>query len=168
VTTGERASTLEYLAEMDRLLRDIQAELAPDRAPAPPSPPPPPHGAPDSGPATAPDPDRRLQALTELSGRLLPSMRELLAGDERTLNQTASILPPPVRRRPDGPDRSDRPDRYDRSDVALSAGPFPSTEALRDFETALSHLPGVREVAVRAYEGTDRAIIEVRLDHPSP
>jgi hypothetical protein len=41
-------------------------------------------------------------------------------------------------------------------------------QALRDFETALSRPPGVRDVSVRAYEGTGRAIIDVRLDAPSP
>ena len=35
MTTGEHASTAEHLAEMDRLLRDIQVELEPGREPAP-------------------------------------------------------------------------------------------------------------------------------------
>ena len=52
--------------------------------------------------------------------------------------------------------------------VILSAGPFASIEAVREFEAALSHLRGVREVVVRGYEGTGRAIIDVRLDVPSP
>jgi hypothetical protein len=47
--------------------------------------------------------------------------------------------------------------------VPVVAGPFASIEALREFEVALSHLRGVREVTVRGYEGTDRAIIDVRL-----
>jgi hypothetical protein len=37
-----------------------------------------------------------------------------------------------------------------------------------DFEIALSRLPGVRDVSMRADERTDRAIIDVRLDPPSP
>jgi hypothetical protein len=52
--------------------------------------------------------------------------------------------------------------------VTLAAGPFATLEALREFEQAVSRLPGVREVAIRGYEGTDRAIIEVRLDQPNP
>jgi hypothetical protein len=47
--------------------------------------------------------------------------------------------------------------------VTLSAGPFASLEALHEFERAVSRIPDVRDVAVRGYEGTDRAIIEVRL-----
>ncbi len=72
-------------------------------------------------------------------------MRELLAGYERVLAPRAQPRPEPAR-------------------VTLSAGPFASIEALREFEAALSHLRGVREVVVRGYEGADRAIIDVRLD----
>jgi len=122
---------------MDRLLRDIQAELVPGREPAPalvaelaapaspatPAPPPAAH-------------DQQTQAITELSARLLASVRELLAGYERMLvGRTAP----------------------------LSAAPFPSIDAVREFEAAVARLPGVREVAVQGYDGTDRAIIEVRL-----
>jgi hypothetical protein len=72
-------------------------------------------------------------------------MRELLAGYERAL---ASASP----RRPES-----------AAPVTLSAGPFASIEALHEFEEALSRIPGVRDVAVRGYEATDRAIIDVRL-----
>jgi len=71
-------------------------------------------------------------------------MRELLTGYERA-------LAPRAHPRPESPR------------VTLNAGPFASIEALREFEAALSHLRGVREVTVRGYEGTDRAIIDVRL-----
>lgn len=175
----ERASTLgAHLEELDRLLYDVQAELAPDREPrpalvrgavtaaipdppAPPPPPPPPAeppppppipepAPPPPAPAQPPPPDpaldatRQIQALTELSERLVASMRELLAGYER-------VLAPASRRRPEP------------AGVTLAAGPFASIEALREFEAALSHLRGVSEVVVRGYEGTDRAIIDVRL-----
>jgi hypothetical protein len=169
--SSEGPSTLgAHLAEMDRLLRDIQAELLPDREPAPPLADPatsaasstPPEGLAGSvaTPVAAPGPasDEQIAALTELATRLVASMRELLAGYERVVAQ-ASPTPPagPPRAAPAPPPA-----------VALAAGPFPSLEALREFEHAITHLPGVREVAVQAYEGTDRAVIEVRLDHPSP
>ena len=151
--SSERASTLgAHLEELDRLLHDVQAELVPDRDPRPvlagderpvlagddvaaaiPEPPPP-----------EPALDQQIRALTELSERLLASMRELLNGYERVIA--------PSSRRPPEP-----------AGVTLSAGPFPDIEALREFEAALSHLRGVREVTVRGYEGTDRAIIDVRL-----
>ncbi len=88
--------------------------------------------------------DRQIRALTELSERLIASMRELLDGYER-------VLAPKVRARPE-------PAR-----VTLTAGPFAGVESLHEFEAALSHLRGVREVTVRGYEGSDRAIIDVRL-----
>ncbi len=47
--------------------------------------------------------------------------------------------------------------------VEVSAGPFQSMEALREFERAVSELPGVCEVAVRGYESGNRAILEVQL-----
>ncbi len=194
---SERASTLEaHLAEMDRMLRDVQAELAPDRDPRPalvpdrdpgpalvpeapeaaipdppvPAPPPPPipeppppppvPGPPPPPPAEPPVPAEppppppipepaldagvQIRALIELSERLIASMRELLDGYER-------VLTLPHRRRPEP------------THVSMSAGPFPSMEALHDFEAALSRVRGVRDVVVRGYEGTDRAIIDVRL-----
>ncbi|HEV3389580.1 MAG TPA: hypothetical protein VG057_11245 [Solirubrobacteraceae bacterium] len=204
---SERASTLEaHLAEMDRMLRDVQAELAPDRDPRPalvpdrdprpapvpdgdpgpalvpeapeaaipdppvPAPPPPPipeppppppvPGPPPPPPAEPPVPAEppppppipepaldasvQIRALIELSERLIASMRELLDGYER-------VLTLPHRRRPEP------------SHVSMSAGPFPSIEALHDFEAALARVRGVRDVVVRGYEGTDRAIIDVRL-----
>ena len=171
---SERASALgAHLEELDRLLYDVQAELAPGReprpalvtaaipdppAPAPPPPPPPPLPEPPPPPPIpeppppppplepALDRTRQLQVLSELSERLVASMRELLDGYER-------ILAPKPRPRAEPTSAA----------MTLSAGPFVSIEALREFEAALSQLPGVREVTVRGYEGTDRAIIEVRL-----
>ena len=186
--SSERASTLGgHLEELDQLLYDVQAELAPDRnprpvlvseaalaipdppAPAPPppaplpepppqpptpEPPPPPPPAeppavpePPPIPAPALDPRHQVEALTELSERLVASMRELLVGYERVLAPASGRRAEPAAPAP----------------VTLLAGPFASIEALREFEAGLSHLHGVREVTVRGYEGTDRAIIDVRL-----
>jgi hypothetical protein len=175
--SSERASTPgAHLEELDRLLHDVQVELVPDREPRPalvtaaipdppeparpppppprpprlPDPPPPPPIPEPAPPPPPPDPaldaTREVQALAELSERLVASMRELLAGYERVL---ASASP----RRPDPA----------APPVTLSAGPFASIEALHEFEEALSRMPGVRDVAVRGYEGTDRAILDVRL-----
>jgi hypothetical protein len=168
--SSERVSTLGgHLEELDRLLYDVQAELFPDREPrpalvtaampdppppappppVPPEPPPPPPIPEPPPPPSPPDPaldaTPQIQALTELAERLVASMRELLAGYERVL-ATAS------RRQPER-----------AAPVTLSAGPFADIEALHKFEEALSRMPGVRDVAVRGYEGTDRPIIDVRL-----
>jgi hypothetical protein len=50
------------------------------------------------------------------------------------------------------------------AEVTVCAGPFASLDAVRAFERALAELPGVREVARRGFEGSDRAIIDVVLD----
>jgi outer membrane biosynthesis protein TonB len=187
--SSERASTLgAHLEQLDRLLHDVQAELAPDRSPRPvlvsdaalaipdppapapppptplpepppppptpePPPPPPPPSIPEPPPVPAPAlgaSHQQVEVLTELSERLVASMRELLAGYERVL-APRSGRPTPA------------PLAAASAQVTLLAGPFASTESLREFETALSHLRGVREVAVRGYEGTNRAIMDVRL-----
>ncbi len=49
------------------------------------------------------------------------------------------------------------------ADVTISAGPFTTVSAVREFERELAALPGVADVALRGYEGTDRAIIDVRI-----
>ena len=157
------------LVELDRLLHDIQVELLPDREPMPvlaggaesplPAEDPPAAEPAAAEPAAAEPPappDRQSQVFAELSARLLASTRELLAGYERVL--VGPPAPQPARR----PARR----RADTPDVTVSAGPFQTLEALREFEQAVSRLPGVRAVAVQGYEGTDRAIIEVRLDPP--
>ena len=169
------------------MLRDVQTDLAPDREPRPvldpeapeapegpeapeaaipdppvppipgpppiPEPPPPPEPVPPPVPEPPPPPpvpepalDANLQirALTELSEGLIASMRELLAGYER-------VLTLPQRR------------RADATRVTMSAGPFASIESLHEFEKALVRVRGVRDVVVRGYEGSDHAIIDVRL-----
>jgi len=91
-------------------------------------------------------------------------MRELLDGYEQFLVEIPSEPAPAIPSRPT-PTASPPPTRrHDDPGVTIAAGPFPSLEALHEFEQAVSRLPGVRDVAVRGYEGADRAVIEVRLD----
>jgi hypothetical protein len=147
------------------LVRDAVTMAIPDPpAPPPPAPPAPPPPAPPppapplpepSPPPPVPEPpppppppepalDQQIRVLTELSERLVASMRELLNGYER-------VLAPASRR------------HHEPAGVTLNAGPFADIDALREFEAALSDFRGVREVTVRGYEGADRAIIDVRL-----
>jgi hypothetical protein len=154
---------------MDRMLRDVQAELVPDAPaaaipdppvpapPPPPEPPPPPPAEPPVPPEPAPppipeppppppipEPALDINTLADLSERLIASMRELLDGYER-------VLALPQNR------------RAESTHVTMSAGPFTGIEALHEFEEALVRVRGVRDVVVRGYEGNDRAIIDVRL-----
>jgi hypothetical protein len=139
------------LEAMDRRLRELQAELAP-RPPAILDGPPveSPAGVPGIGRSAAESdrPPTQVEVLAELYGKLVASMRELLGGYELVAEQL--LAPPPA---PDG----------DSAQVALSAGPFAGTAALRDFQQALSQLPGVEAVALRGYEEDNRAIIDVQL-----
>jgi hypothetical protein len=177
------------LAEIDRRLREIQTQLAPDREPAPAFVPPEPS---ETDPAAAepepdaaePEPDaeptpespprgregplakvlaarrantsdrdeaasdsvtHQIEQLAELQTSLLSSMTDVLAGFHRALAEL------------EGQGR----------EITISAGPFGTLEALREFEHRLSGLSGVGEVTVRGYEGDDRAVIDVRLDGPT-
>ena len=142
------------LAAMDRRLRELQEELAPSGAP-PPDPV-------DNGetvarasirpgalaaPLASERPEPARDFLVPLYERLLASMRELLAGYELVVA---------------APERAARP-RPAAEGVAVSAGPFSSTPALRDFERALSELPGVQSVSLRGYDTDDRAVWDVQL-----
>ena len=88
---------------------------------------------------------RQVAALTELRASLLVAIRALLDGYEAAL----------------------RANPGEAEVLSLAAGPFRSIDAVRAFERRLSELPEVREVSRRGYEGTDRAIVEVRLEAPA-
>jgi hypothetical protein len=135
------------LAEIDRRLHSIQAELVPGRQPRALS------SVPTSEPPLAQriNPIRQLAAVTELQERLLHSIRELLSAYEAVCARLDQADPEPTVR-----------------EFTVSAGPFTSTAALRAFEHTLSGISGVREVHVRSYEGEDRAIVDVRLDEAKP
>ena len=81
---------------------------------------------------------------------------------ERRLAQIQRELAPDVPA-PSVPEPEPDPAASPSAAVEVSAGPFPSMDALREFEHAVAALPGVREVAVRGYESGNRAILEVQL-----
>jgi hypothetical protein len=81
-----------------------------------------------------------------MHSKLVSAMRELLDAYGLTLQH----LPPA------GP-------AVPASEVSMSAGPFTSTASVRRFEQELAAMPGVREVAVRGYEGENRALFDVQL-----
>jgi hypothetical protein len=178
----EPPSLADRLVEIDRRLREIQGQLAPDREPAPAFAPVPrgeaeaterepepgiedsprrgregplaavlaarrANNSAESGrPESSSDPvTPQIEQLAELQTSLLSSMTDVLAGFHRVLAQL------------EGQGR----------EITISAGPFDTLEALREFEVRLSALNGVGEVTVRGYEGDDRAVIDVRLDGPT-
>jgi hypothetical protein len=85
---------------------------------------------------------RQVESMTEAQARLIAASERLLERLDR-LASGASV-------------------------VTVSAGPFDETEALREFEQTIADLPGVGHVAVRGYEGADRAVLDVELGQIGP
>jgi hypothetical protein len=146
------------LAEIDRRLSTIQTGLADDgisvqrpQAPVAELPQRVEVAAPQPVPEAARDVLDQIRALADAQEQVLRSTRELLSAYERVLAE----LPPAAA------------DTVAVREFSVSAGPFSSTEALRGFERTLSGIPEVREVAVRGYEGEDRAIVDVHLFEPN-
>jgi hypothetical protein len=141
------------LDEIDRKLRAIQVELAPDREPPPQTDrEPDPHVDHEPTPerAQAPAEDHlayHIDRLATLQTILLSAMADAVASLKRALAESPSPAAP--------------------AELTVSAGPFSSIEALRAFEQDLAGLPNVHHVEVRGYEGEDRALIEVRLSSPT-
>ena len=129
------------LAEIDDRLRTIQDGLT-DESPAPepatrPARPAPADDVP-AGDIPADDILADLRALADTQERLLHTVRELLRAHEPAAA-------------PDDPR------------LGLTVGPLRSPEELRAFESALADLPAVDAVALRGYEGGDRAVLDVQL-----
>lgn len=104
------------------------------------------------------DLERQLHALADLRDKLLASIRELVDG-----YQAAALAQPGA-----GPPPGEGPEPAGAAEVTVSAGPFANLDAVRAFEHSVARLPGVRETSVRGYEGTDRAIVDVRLADMGP
>jgi hypothetical protein len=164
---AERGSDPQsYLAEIDRRLREIQAEFAPPGRTATPGRAagrePPPHPVEDrpaagrgrTGPLEtvlkrAKPPGVALPPRTDdptgLQAKLMAAIDDLIRAYECSIAATPTPTPSSA------------------DELMLSAGPFSSIAELREFQRALTEIPGVLEVSVRGYEGADRALIEVRL-----
>ena len=142
----------ERLAEIDRRLRMIQSGLEPvapvDTLDVPMAPP---------EPLPAPTPLRAARVQAEEPAELLARLNELQDAHERLLelhrellSQYAEVLESRVA----GPAGAG---------ATVTAGPFSSAAAVRQFEQVLAALPGVGAVAVREYLGADRVALDVRL-----
>ena len=149
------------------LQRARERSLQPPPPPPPVAEPPPPAAPPEPPPPPPPDPAAQIQELATIHDRLLVSLRELLDVYERVLDQAPrrELIEPALPSEPSVP--GPVPERADPGaasrQVTLSAGPFASIEALREFEQGLLAMAGVEEVHVRAYEGENRVILEVSL-----
>jgi hypothetical protein len=99
-----------------------------------------------------------LSELAELRAsleELRASLGELLEGYRGALIQSLAASAPPLGSRVRG------------NEFTLVAGPFVALEEVRAFEQTLLALPGIEQVAIRGYEGADRAVVDVRLAEPN-
>ncbi len=184
------------LAEIDRRLREIQADLVPGRTPRetrmpPARPPPPPPPPAETKPPDPPPPRMREERSHGRSGPLaeaLASARRRRAQDAPEQPEPPLVPPPEPRPQESGlltelqssllAATRDLLDGYERAvsgasagppvQVTVSAGPFSGTAALHAFEGELRAIPGVGEVTVLGYDGPDRAILEVQLERATP
>ena len=181
------------LAEIDRRLRAIQADLVPGRVPretrTPAARPPTQDRRQPPPQTTLAEPPPTVRPTPSLHGRSGPLAEALAAarGRRPPLVDEPSREPPlPYRELDPFPELQaslfaamrDLLNGYERAvsgaatrpsfEVTLSAGPFSGRDALRAFERALAGVPGVRDVTVRGYEGPDRAILEIELEQRTP
>ncbi len=181
------------LAEFDRRLREIQADLMADgdhagappvvqasppprAAPEPPPPPEPPipppappvvpEPLPRTPPPEPPGPHGRSGPLADLLAQLRAPSSDLQT-ELREIKAVLSTLQEAVaaiEAMLAGITTDREPETPAGSDQAtLSAGPFTRIDSVREFERELSSLRGVRGASVRGYEGAARAIIDVDL-----
>jgi hypothetical protein len=133
----EKSILDERLAEIDRRLRAIQSGLEPAARAEREA----------RAPVVPPEPSRDGAELVRRLADLVAAHERLLAGAREQADRGAPADTGPM--------------------LSVSAGPFAGTEALHRFQEALLTLPGVRRVAVREYEGADRAIVDVHLFEPN-
>lgn len=164
----------ERLAEIDRRLRTIQSGLVPvpdeaaDERTGEAE-----HDGEPSDSAEAPAPSNHLRAAPPLNEDASPrrpepvrlvdpadrgrveELAELVEAHERLLELHRELLSQyaEVLERRAG----------ESATVAVTAGPFTSAAAVREFERALATLPGVGAVTVREYLSDDRVQVDVRL-----
>jgi hypothetical protein len=180
--TTDVSATLD---ELERKLRDLEAELQVTASPAPqpaapaPSPPPapPPEPRMDAAERLIADARSRLRELGDQIDGLL-SFREDLARiarelDEeyaRTLGRVIGEPPAPPAApepapSPPEPLAPPAPDPLEGT-LIVDAGPFADLAALTAFERALGRAPGVEDVYVSGFDDR-RATIEVRVSAPT-
>jgi hypothetical protein len=145
------------LAEIDRRLHSIQTTLVEDEPPAELSPRVAVPGDRLGPPATV----TALPADARAAAQLITRLRELTAAQEGVLASMRQLLGTVQRVSVASAGQEGAPGTA--SPLAVSAGPFASTQALGLFRAALEALPGVRSVELRGFEGGDRAVLEVHL-----
>jgi hypothetical protein len=177
--------------ELERKLRELEAELRSATAPAPPQPPPAPDPPPPP-PPPPPAPERsaeslvadararvgglhdQLEELLRFRDQLAEAATALVEDYSRVLEQIARVTEaaaPPLPPAPaEGhvtfpvppPAAPSSEGSLFNGHVAVDAGPFADIATLAAFEQALRGVPHAEDVYVRSFEG-HRALLELRL-----
>jgi hypothetical protein len=184
MTSGDTGDVQETLNELERKLRELQAELSAHAAPPapaqpPPGPPPmPPYRAPATHEPPPPAPAGGLQAqfeeLLRFRDQLAEAAKALVEDYSRVLEQIARATaagpapPPPTPASghvtfpvPPPAAPSTEATLYS-GHVAIDAGPFADIATVAAFEDALRRVPHADDVYVRSFEA-HRALLELRL-----
>jgi hypothetical protein len=181
--TGDMQSTFN---ELERKLRELEAELrsataAPEPPPPAPPPPPPPPPVPERSTESLVSDARervgglhdQLEELLRFRDQLAEAATALVEDYSRVLEQIArvtetAIPPPPTPASghvtfpvPAPSPPSSEGSLFD-GHVAVDAGPFADIATLAAFEQALRSVPNAEDVYVRSFEG-HRALLELRL-----
>ena len=169
----------ETLNELERRLRELQAELAAPQAgpsPEPPAPPPPP------APPAAGGLETQLQELLRFRDQLADAAQKLVEDYSRLLEQIsrATGVPPvapvpPVPTPAAGhvtfpvpPPTAPSPESaLHAGEVTIEAAPFGDIAALAAFEGAIRRVPSAEDVVVRSFD-EGRAVVALRLAAAMP
>jgi hypothetical protein len=171
--SGEDSGDVQSsLNELERKLRELQAELAPAAPPDPPPPPP----APAAGGMQA-----QLDELLRFRDQLAQAAKALVEDYSRVLEQIERAVarpapPPPPPPTPatghvtfpvPSPAAPSTESALYGGHVAIDAGPFADMATLAAFEGALRRVPHAEDVYVRSFEA-HRALLELRLGAEVP
>jgi hypothetical protein len=161
----------DTLNELERRLRELQAELsAPPRAPEPPAPPPPP-----PPPAASPLQDQ-LDELLRFRDQLADAAQKLVEDYSRLLEQinlasgraAAPAQAPPTTAAghvtfPVPPPTAPSPESaLHAGEITIEAAPFEEIASVAAFEEAVRSVPHAEEVVVRSFD-EGRAVVGLRL-----
>jgi hypothetical protein len=159
------------LNELERRLRELQAELGTAQEPAAPPPPPPP-AAPPPPPTRSPLQDQ-LDELLRFRDQLAAAADTLVEDYTRLverLERVAQVPPTPGPTPAAGhltfpvppPSSPSSEGTIYSGEVTIEAAPFEEIGALAAFESALRSVTQAQDVHVRSFDG-ERAVIDVRL-----
>jgi len=159
----------DTLNELERKLRELQAELRGPRAPG--AEPPPPAPAPGGVQDQLAELLRFRDQLTEAATKLVEDYSRVLEQISRAAGEPAAPTPTPASGHATfpvpPPAAPSAESTIFNGEVTVEAAPFANIASLAAFEEALRQVPHAEHVAVRSFEA-ERAVVGVRLASEVP